>query len=120
MEADTLETVDLTGFEMGDEIVKAFCARINECKKPKMIRLMKNNLSDESAEDVVSSLKVIDYLNLAQNCFTEKILQVLLDCSSRGVIGRGKTVQLGQNKLNSKRLKEKIDELKGRGIIITL
>lgn len=90
-----METVDLTGFEMGDEIVKAFCARINECKKPKMIRLMKNNLSDESAEDVVSTLKVIDYLNLAQNCFTEKILQVLLDCSSRGVIGRGEDGSVG-------------------------
>jgi len=55
---------------MGDEIAQAFCARINECKKPKMIRLMKNNLSDDSAEDVVSTLKIIDYLNLAQNCFT--------------------------------------------------
>ena len=105
---------------MGDEIAKAFCAKICECKKPRMIRLMKNNLSDDSAEDVVSTLRVIDYLNLAQNWFTERILQVLVDYSSRGVFGKGKTVQLGQNKLNSRRLKEKIDELKGRGIIITL
>jgi len=105
---------------MGDEIGRAFCAKICECRKPRMIRLMKNNLSDESAEDVVATLKVIDYLNLAQNCFTERILQVLGEYSSKGVFGKGKTVQLGQNKLNSRRLKERIDELKGRGIIITL
>lgn len=105
---------------MGDEIARAFCAKICECKKPKMIRLMKNNLSDECAEDVVSTLKVVDYLNLAQNCFTERILQVLVEYSSRGMFGKGKTVQLGQNKLNSRKLKERIDDLKGRGIIITL
>ncbi len=46
LELDSLETVDLIGFEMGDEIAKAFCAKISECKKPRMIRLMKNNLSD--------------------------------------------------------------------------
>ena len=69
---------------------------------------------------MVSTLQVIDYLNLAQNYFTEKILQVLLSFSNRGTIGKGKTVQLGQNKINSRRLKERIDELKARGIIITL
>ena len=66
---------------------------------------------------MVSTLQVIDYLNLAQNYFTEKILQVLLSFSSRGTIGKGKTVQLGQNKINSRRLKERIDELKEQGLI---
>ena len=35
-------------------------------------------------------------------------------------VGKGKTVQLGQNQLNSRRLKEKIEELKRLGVMITL
>lgn len=34
--------------------------------------------------------------------------------------GKGKTVQLGQNQLNSRKLKEKIEELKKLGVMITL
>lgn len=45
---------------------------------------MKNNLSDESGKEIADSLKVIDYLNLAQNNFTEKILDLIIDLSKRG------------------------------------
>lgn len=84
-----------------------------------MLRLMKNNLTDESLKEVVESLSVIDYLNLAQNGFTDKIFEVLLDLARRG-LGKNKTVQLGQNRINSRKFKDKIDELKKLGVIITL
>lgn len=84
-----------------------------------MLRLMKNNLTDESLKEVIGTLKIIDYLNLAQNGFTDKVFDTLLDFSRIGPV-KSKTVQLGQNKLNSRKFKEKIDELKKVGIIITL
>lgn len=84
-----------------------------------MLRLMKNSLTDESLKEVIGTLKVIDYLNLAQNGFTDKVFDALLDFSRAGVI-KSKTVQLGQNKLNSRKFKEKIEDLKKIGIIITL
>lgn len=84
-----------------------------------MLRLMKNSLTDESLKEVIGSLKVIDYLNLAQNAFTDKVFDVLLELTKSG-LGKGKTIQLGQNKLNSRKFKDKIDELKKVGVIITL
>ena len=59
-------------------------------------------------------------MNLAQNNFTEKILDYLLEAYRKETASKGKTVQLGQNQLNSRRLKEKIDELKKLGVMITL
>lgn len=43
-----------------------------------MLRLMKNNLTDESLKEVIGTLKIIDYLNLAQNGFTDKVFDILL------------------------------------------
>ncbi len=70
---------------------------------------MKNNLTDESGKQVVESLKIIDYLNLAQNSFTQKILDLMLDLSKKGQIGKNKTIQLGQNSLNPRKYKSKIE-----------
>jgi len=35
-----------------------------------MLKLMKNQLTDNSIKDVIETLKIVDYLNLAQNGFT--------------------------------------------------
>lgn len=78
LESDSINSVDLTGFEIGDEGAKELCLKIVQCKKPRLLRLMKNSLTDESIREVIDTLKVIDYLNLAQNNFTEKILDYLL------------------------------------------
>jgi hypothetical protein len=74
-----------------------------------MLRLMKNSLTDQSLKEVIDTLKVIDYLNLAQNNFTEKVFDVLLDLGKTGQLKKGKTIQLGQNRLNSRKFKDKID-----------
>ncbi len=85
-------------------MAKELCLKIQECKKPKMLRLMKNNLTDESIKEVIGTLRVVDYLNLAQNGFTEKVFDALLEFNRTGVI-KNKTVQLGQNRLNSRKFK---------------
>jgi hypothetical protein len=68
---------------------------------------------------VIETLKVIDYLNLAQNLFTEKAFDILIEFTKTG-LSKGKTIQLGQNRLNSRKFKDKIELLKKVGIIITL
>lgn len=85
-----------------------------------MLRLMKNSLTDESLKEVIDTLKVIDYLNLAQNGFTEKAFDAIIGFCKNGLLKKGKTIQLGQNRLNSRKFKDKIDELKKMGVIITL
>jgi hypothetical protein len=73
-----------------------------------MLKLMKNQLTDICIKEIVEVLKIVDYLNLAQNSFTEKIIDSLLIFSSKNNINKSKSIQLGQNQIYSRRLKEKL------------
>lgn len=44
----------------------------------------------------------------------------MIESCKKGEIKKGKTLQLGQNRLQSRKYKDKIDQLKKYGIIITL
>lgn len=47
IENDSVETIDFTGLELGNEITKEICQKLKDCKKIRNLRLMKNQLNDE-------------------------------------------------------------------------
>ena len=81
---------------------------------------MKNNLTDDVLPFLTASLDNIEVLNLAQNNFSAKILDDLLEVYKSRPPQKQKNIQLGQNSINNRKCKDKIEELKQLGVVISL
>ena len=93
--------------------------KLRESKKVKNVRLMKNLLSDDCLPSLLECLHSVDILNLAQNSFSSKIMDHLLEFAKVNSLSK-KSIQLGQNSINSKKCTGQLEELKQLGISITL
>lgn len=51
------------------------------------------------------TIKTVEILNLAQNCFSDKMLDNLLVVAQEGNLGKVRSIQLGQNKINARKHK---------------
>jgi hypothetical protein len=82
--------------------------------------MMKNNLTDEVLPFLTAALDNIEVLNLAQNNFSAIILDELLEVYKSRPPQKQKNIQLGQNSINNRKCKDKIEELKQLGVVISL
>lgn len=71
--------------------------------------MMKNGLNDDILSFLSEALEQIEVLNLAQNSFTVKILDSLLSHFKERHPVKQKNVQLGQNNINNRRCRDKIE-----------
>ena len=71
------QALDLTGMDIGDAIAAQILPLIEQSVSLKNLRLMKNQLSDQSAATIVRMLKKVNVLNLSHNNFTDKIIEAI-------------------------------------------
>ena len=93
------------------------CPFIRKSKKLKILKLIKNKLTDECIPELLLSLSEskVTNVNLSQNMLTDKI------CEYLGEVGVNlKTVTLTLNKINRRGVKGKIEQLGKRGLNVLL
>lgn len=76
---DRAETIDLTGAELGDANIMAISEYIGKSKKLKVLKLIKNKLTDECIQELFLGLKEskVSSLNLSQNNLSEKAILIM-------------------------------------------
>lgn len=120
LEAGSAENIDFTGLELGNEITKELCQKLKGAKKVKSVRLMKNLLNDDLLPALLT-LTHLEVINLAQNSFTVKAIDMLLEhCKNTPPEERPKNIQLGHNNINTRKCREKVEEIKQYGVTISL
>ncbi|KAM3128756.1 hypothetical protein pb186bvf_019168 [Paramecium bursaria] len=110
------EILDVSQQDLGDD----GCAQLEEQlrgKKFKILKLMRNKISDTGA------IKLIDInaqaLHLQANVITERFLDMIISILSTKTL-QIKTIYLNQNLMNLFRIKKKIEEIRKLGIVIQL
>lgn len=87
-------------------------------KKVKGLKLVKNRLSNEGLGKIFEVIPHVTNLNLSFNLLTDDAMIALLD--SRPKIPFLRIINLSNNKINERRTKNAIDELKKQGLIVTI
>lgn len=97
----------------------SLCPYIRKSKKLKVLKLIKNKLSDECLSELLESLAEtkVNSLNLSQNLFTDKAALIIYECPMSQHL---KTITLSLNKINKRGVKNKVDELAKRNIAVLL
>ena len=103
---DRAETIDLTGADLGDANVSSLCPYIKKSKKLKVLKLIKNKLTDDCIPELLISLadSKVSSLNLSQNLLTDKICEYLPEYTNPNM----KTLTLTLNKINRRQAKSKL------------
>lgn len=78
LKKDQLELVDLTNAELGDDVILRFSEQVDN-SKVKIVKFIRNKLSDEIIPRILPYLSSVITLNLAQNYLTERTLDYILD-----------------------------------------
>lgn len=114
---------DFSGAEMGDQNALILCEYIAKSTKLKILKLIRNKLSDECLETLVkaaASSKLVS-LNLAQNNFTDKALETFARFTKSQEGGSlPKNISLNFNKISKKNSKIHIEELTKRNISVSI
>ena len=84
----------------------------------KGLKLVKNKLSNEGLCKIFEVIPHVTNLNLSFNILTDDAMMALLD--SRPKIPFLRIINLSNNKINERRTKNAIDELKKQGLIVTI
>lgn len=115
---DRAETIDLTAADCGDSNIFTICPFIRKSKKLKVLKLIKNKLTDECLPELLLALSESNVisLNLSQNLITDKICDYLQDYNNPKM----KTLTLTLNKINRRQSKPKVDSLSKRGLNVVL
>ncbi|CAD8054890.1 unnamed protein product [Paramecium sonneborni] len=98
----------------------------NEIKywKVKSVKIMKSKLSDDQLLLLFKALSQNDNIqsvNLSQNSLSDKSIDTLFQLYQNGLIGvHLKNIIVSQNKINARNVKQKINDFKKLGLIITL
>ncbi len=75
--ADSIETLDLTNAELGDTIIAQICSYLSGTKV-KTVKLIRNKLTDDGLTKILPYMDNVMTLNLSQNMFTEKVLDIFI------------------------------------------
>ncbi|CAD8195530.1 unnamed protein product [Paramecium octaurelia] len=109
--------LDLSQQDLGDDGILILEEQIRN-KKVKIVKLMRNRISD------VGAIKLMELhcqvLYLQSNVITEKFLDMIMNAIQKQIQIHIKTVYLGQNLINQFRVKKKIEDLKKLGISIQI
>ncbi|CAD8191227.1 unnamed protein product [Paramecium octaurelia] len=109
--------LDLSQQELGDDGIMILEEQIRN-KKIKIVKLMRNRISDIGAMKLMELHCQVLYLQ--SNVITEKFLDMIMNAILKQVQIHIKTVYLGQNLINQFRVKKKIEDLKKLGISIQM
>ncbi|CAD8187973.1 unnamed protein product [Paramecium pentaurelia] len=109
--------LDLSQQELGDDGIMILEEQIRN-KKIKIIKLMRNRISDVGAMKLMELHCQVLYLQ--SNVITEKFLDLIMNAIQKQIQIHIKTVYLGQNLINQFRVKKKIEDLKKLGISIQI
>lgn len=108
--------------DINDALIIYICDYLKTKKlKFSMIKLVKNNLSDEGLSILFGHLLNEDrtqVLNLTSNQLTSKCLDLIVDLGNRNSFL--KTIYLSHNKISSFNVKQKIKELESIGMEIII
>lgn len=86
-------------------------------KSVKMLKLIRNRLTDDFVERILPFIGNVTTLNLSQNYLTEKSLDYIMAATNQ--LPSLRNVVLSQNRIREKGCKGKLDELKKMNITIT-
>ncbi len=75
--ADNIETLDLTNAELGDTVISQICSYLSGTKV-KTVKLIRNKLTDDGLAKILPYIDNVMTLNLSQNMFTEKVLDIFI------------------------------------------
>lgn len=98
---DRCEVIDLGGAELGDQIVTELCEYIQVSEKLRTIKLMRNKLTDDVIEPLVSACWNVNTINLGQNSMTNTALDILSEIDLKSLT----SLVLSQNKLKERSCK---------------
>ncbi len=87
-------------------------------KKIKCLKLVKNRLTTDGLCKILDHLPSVTNLNLSFNQLTDDAVNLLL--SSKDKVPLLRIVNLSNNKINERRAKSMIEELKKQGLIVTI
>ncbi|CAD8100807.1 unnamed protein product [Paramecium primaurelia] len=111
------DTLDLSQQDLGDDGMILLEESIRN-KKVKIIKLMRNKISDTGACKLLELHCQI--LHLQSNVITERFLDSIQQLIQKQTQIHIKTIYLGQNLMNLFRVKKKIEDLKKLGITIQI
>lgn len=115
---DRAEIIDLTGAEIGDNNVLALSDFIKKSRRLRVLKLIKNRLTDECLSELLQSIKdsnVIS-LNLSQNSLSDKAINIVEALHPTGL----RTLTITLNRINRRNVKGKVDKLTRSGLSIVL
>ena len=107
---DTLETVDLTNAELGDNTVLHILEMMKDNSKVKSLKLIRNKLTDEGLAKMMPFLTHLTSINLSQNQLTENTLNIFIDY--RQSLPALKSLVLSQTKIVERKSKVVIEKLR--------
>ena len=108
----------MTGAELGDYKITILSDYLKGSKKLKVLKLIKNKLTDDCLSDLLIAVKEsnLTSLNLSQNTFSDKSVNILETILPANL----KTITLSLNKINRRNVKTKIEGLLGKGLNVLL
>ena len=118
IQRDNLDTLDLTGYSLSDQSIIDVLRYLQPLKKIKGLKLVKNNLSNEGLNKIIEFIPNVTNLNLSFNGLGEDSLLTIL--SHRQQLPVLRIINISNNKINERKAKSTVDELKRQGIIVTI
>ncbi len=84
----------------------------------KTIKFIRNKLTDDCLTKMIPYISNVITLNLSQNLFTEKVLDIFIE--NRDMLPKMKNIILSLNKIIERKHKGKIDELRKLDITVSV
>ena len=113
------EVLDFTDCGLDDEKLLEILTQVSTTKKKmKGLKLGKNKLTNAGISKAIVYLTHTTNLNLSENNLTEDILAQFVERKEK--LMNLRIINLWQNKMNERKAKSWVEELKKRGIIVTL
>lgn len=84
-------------------------------KSIKTVKLIRNRLTDDIVERILPFLPNVTTLNLSQNYLTERCLDAMIASKMPAM----RQVVVSQNRIREKTCKGKLEEMRGRGVVVT-
>jgi hypothetical protein len=91
---------------------------LKSIKKIKGLKLVKNKLTNDGLSKIFDLIPNVTNLNLSFNQLSDDAMLSLLD--NRPKIPYLRIINLSNNKINERRTKTAIDQLKKQGLIVTI
>lgn len=115
---NTVDTIDLTNAEVGDQAMAQICEFV-KYSKARTIKFIRNKLTDSGIEKLLPSLSNAQILNLSQNNLTEAVIDILIK-HRFGYLSGLKNIILSQNKIIERKHKAKIDQLRAMNVVVSV